>query len=258
MTGIIGIVALITILGLSLLITRLATVALSLTGLSREAARFQARSAFTGTGFTTDESQSVVDHPVRRRIIMALMLLRSAGIISILLSLILSFAGTEDITRLYRLLWLVGGVTLLWLLSLSKLADRILNRVIEWALRKWTKLDVRDYIALLHLSGGYVVRELKVTEDGWLADKNLSECRLYDEGVTVVGIYRASGRYVGAPKASTVIRPGDTLILYGSSDVLENLGNRKEGTSGDIEHDIATEQQKQRVAQQDLEEGGYE
>jgi len=39
---------------LSLLITRIATIALSVTGLSRETARFQARSAFTGVGFTTD------------------------------------------------------------------------------------------------------------------------------------------------------------------------------------------------------------
>lgn len=38
---------------LSLLITRIATNALSVTGLSRETARFQARSAFTGVGFTT-------------------------------------------------------------------------------------------------------------------------------------------------------------------------------------------------------------
>jgi len=60
---------------ISLLITRVATVAFVLTGMSQEAARFQARSALTGTGFTTTESESVVGHPVRRRIVMALMLL---------------------------------------------------------------------------------------------------------------------------------------------------------------------------------------
>ena len=47
----------------SLLVTRVAAIALSVTGLSRESARFQARSAFTGVGFTTSEAESVVNHP---------------------------------------------------------------------------------------------------------------------------------------------------------------------------------------------------
>ena len=45
---------------LSLLITRFAAEALVLTGLSRQAAYFQARSAFTGSGFTTQESEQFV------------------------------------------------------------------------------------------------------------------------------------------------------------------------------------------------------
>jgi len=62
----------------SLLITRVATVAFTLTGLSRDVARFQARSALSGTGFTTSEAEAVVGHPVRRRI--APRLVRAAGI----------------------------------------------------------------------------------------------------------------------------------------------------------------------------------
>ena len=254
MTGIIGIVALLTIVGLSLLVTRLATVALKLTGLSHESARFQARSAFTGTGFTTSEAEKVVDHPVRRKIVMLLMLLRSAGIVTILLSLILSFAGTEDVARIYRLIWLVGGVAFLWLFSLSKAADRVLTVIIEWALRRWTDLDVRDYISLLKLSGDYVIREMKVKPSSWLVNKELMDCRLYEEGVTVVGIYRENGRYVGAPKGTTAIRAGDTLIIYGRSESLHNLDDRRLGTAGDKAHDAAVEGQKRHAAIQDIQE----
>jgi len=80
MTGIVRVAALLTVLALSLLITRLATVALTHTGMSTQAARFQARSAFTGTGLTTSEAEQVVRHPVRRRIVMTLMVLRSAAL----------------------------------------------------------------------------------------------------------------------------------------------------------------------------------
>ena len=48
---------------LSVLVTRVATIALVHTGLSREAAQFQARSAFTGVGYTTTESERIVKHP---------------------------------------------------------------------------------------------------------------------------------------------------------------------------------------------------
>ncbi|MGZ3673172.1 MAG: potassium transporter TrkA, partial [Ktedonobacterales bacterium] len=49
----VALVSFLLVLTLSLIIERIATVALTLTGLSRDAAAFQARSAFTGTGFTT-------------------------------------------------------------------------------------------------------------------------------------------------------------------------------------------------------------
>lgn len=81
------------VLSVSILITRIATIALTHTGLSRETARFQARSAFTGAGFTTDEAESAVNHPVRRRMLMLLMLLGNAGIVTAISSMMLTFVG---------------------------------------------------------------------------------------------------------------------------------------------------------------------
>jgi Trk-type K+ transport system membrane component len=42
---------------LFLIVTRVTTVVLTLTGMSRGSARFQARSAFSGVGFTTSEAE---------------------------------------------------------------------------------------------------------------------------------------------------------------------------------------------------------
>jgi len=41
----------------SLLVIRVATVGLTMTGISKDPAHFQALSAFTGSGFTTQESK---------------------------------------------------------------------------------------------------------------------------------------------------------------------------------------------------------
>ena len=66
-------------LALSSSVMRIAAV---VTGLSREAAGFQARSAFTGVGFTTGESELIVRHPVRRRIVSMPMLLGGVGLVT--------------------------------------------------------------------------------------------------------------------------------------------------------------------------------
>jgi hypothetical protein len=79
--------------------------------------------------------------------------------------LILSFGGSQsDISRLYRLFWVVGGVAVLLVAAKSRLLDQALSRLIKWALKKWTTLDIHDYINLLNLSGEYMVTEIQVRE----------------------------------------------------------------------------------------------
>lgn len=117
----VSIFSLLLILTLSILITRIATVALTHTGLCRKTARFQARSAFTGVGFTTTESEYVVNHPVRRRILLILMLLGNAGIVTAITSLILGFVPSEGSASVIpRILLLVAGVVALWSLATSR------------------------------------------------------------------------------------------------------------------------------------------
>lgn len=252
MIGVIGVIAMLTVLFLSLIITRLATVALVLTGLSQEAARFQARSAFTGTGFTTREAESIVDHPVRRRIVMVLMILRSAGLISIIISLILSFVGSDtDQVKLTRLAYLACGVFVIWLLSQSRWIDRAMRKAMEHLLRRWSDLDTRDYVSLLNLSGPYTVREEAIDEDHWLASRGLGDCKLHKEGVLVLGIYRNDGSYIGAPTGNTEIEPGDTLVLYGRAESLRELGERQAGAEGEQAHANAVEQQEREEAREE-------
>ena len=88
-----AIIALLFVLTLSLLVTRLATSALMLTGVSHQLARLQALSALTGVGFTTSESERIVDHPVRRRILILMMLVGNAGFVTEASTLVLSFVG---------------------------------------------------------------------------------------------------------------------------------------------------------------------
>ena len=103
------------VLALSFLIVRIGTVALTMTGLSEEVASFQSLSAFSGAGFTTDEAESVLVTIARRRIVKLLIRLGSAGIVTVISSLILSFAGAEQQTYRRMVVLIVGLMTLMWL-----------------------------------------------------------------------------------------------------------------------------------------------
>ncbi len=243
------------VITLSILVTRIATIALTYTGLSRESARFQARSAFTGVGFTTSEAESVVNHPVRRRILMLLMLFGNAGIITVIASVVLTFMDIElSGVGKWRILLLFGGLLLLWWFSASRWIDLRLSRLINWALRKYTSLDVRDYASLLHMAGEYRVTELYVEPDDWLANRTLEELRLQDEGVMILGITRKQGPYIGAPDGSTKILAGDVLILYGLNPAFENLDQRRRGKRGDKEHEKAVAEFRERVEEEKQED----
>lgn len=245
----VALLSLLSVLVISILVVRVATVALTLTGLSQELARFQARSALTGAGFTTSESEKVVGHPVRRRIIMTLMLLGNAGIVTVVSSLILSFINRDPTLGFTGTLWfrvavLACGLSILWLIAHSRWIDRWMSRFITRALKRWTDLEIRDYAGLLRLAGEYAVVELSVESGDWLAEHSLDDLRLTDEGVLVLGIETPGGSYIGAPRGESRLLPGDRVLLYGRQDVITDLDQRPAGEQGDMAHSKAVEQQR--------------
>jgi hypothetical protein len=221
----------------ALLIARVATVALIATGMPREIAKFQSRSALSGVGFTTGEAETIVGHPVRRRIVFVLMLVGNAGFVSIVASLALTFASSGDSGDvLERLGVIAGGFILILVAARSRVFERIMTGWIARLLGRWTDLEVRDMVHMLQLTKDYAVSELQVEPGDWLAEKTLIDLQLPDEGVIVLAIRRANGSFLGAPRGSAVVHPYDTLILYGRSPVLADLDRRPADPHGDVAH----------------------
>lgn len=240
----VAISTLLLVVAVSLLLTRVATVILIATGMSREAARFQARSAFSTAGFTTRESEEVVNHPVRRRVIMTLMLLGSAGTVAVISTLILGFGNNSGGgQRWWRILELFVGLMALVYVSRSRWVDRRLTAAIRALLRRFTDIETHDLASLLDLAGDYTVIELAVEESDWLAGHTLGELKLRDEGVVVLGLTRNSGSYVPAPTARTRIEACDVLVAYGRAELLAELDHRPAGPAGDRAHETAVAEQ---------------
>ena len=233
------------VLTISMIVIRVASVALVHTGMGREAARFQARSAFTGVGFTTSEAESVVSHPVRRRIVAWLMLAGNVGIVTAMSSLLLSFADMRGSQAVWLSLGvLVAGLISLLLVSSSAWVDRYLCRAISWAFKRFTQIDARDYARLLHLRDDYGVSDLRVQPGEWLAGRTLAEAGLAQEGILVLGIECPGGTFIGAPAQDTEIRELDSLTLYGRTPRIAEIDCRRGDGTGERSHIEAVEEQK--------------
>jgi len=123
-------ILLITIL-ISFIIVRIGGFALQLTGIEPEIARFQALSAFSGTGFTTREAERVVGHRTRRRIVTALIILGNAGTVTVIATLVASFTQVGGYAWFFiRLAVIVAGIVGLYQLIIrSNVGQRILDRL---------------------------------------------------------------------------------------------------------------------------------
>ncbi len=222
----IALIALLSLLALLLAISQIGAVSLEATGMTRDIASFQARSALLGVGFTTSEAEEITNHPVRRRIVLYLMTVGNASVITGIGSFLLAFVGTETDQTVRRSLVLIAGIVAIPLIFHTNLAHRSIGRSTRYLLSRYTTVDTKDYAALLRVEASYAITELHASEGDWMVERPLAELHLTQEGVLVLGIHRNDGTFVGAPTGGTIIHPGDEVVTYGRVEVLTELASR--------------------------------
>jgi len=201
-------------IAVSMIILRIASVALEMSGMDREAARFQALSAFTGTGFTTREAEDVVRHPERRRIVSVLILLGYAGVVTlsaaVVQALLLGAQGQQPWEMLRNLaLVVVAAVLLYQFIVWPRLAAR-LDKSIRAGLRRGLRMEPARVEELLTAAEGWAIIRFEVPEDCQFAHRTLAESRLRDQGMLVLAIERGD-RLIPSPRArsgSSIASPG--------------------------------------------------
>ncbi len=213
----------------SMIIVRIGAVALEMSGMEARAARFQALSAFTGTGFTTREAEEVVRHPERRRIIAVLILLGYAGVVTLsagLLQALLVGGSQEHHWVLIRdLVLLVVALVLFYqFIVWPRLAARI-DRGIRAGLSSGFGLDPARVEELLTAAEGWGIVRFEVPEGCRFAHRTLAQSRLRDQGMLVLALERGE-KLIPSPGAATVILPGDVLLAYGRLERMEQLARR--------------------------------
>lgn len=222
------IIALFFIAFASLVIVRVGATALMMTGLPRPVAEFQAISCFFGVGFTTAESEVIVNHPVRRRIATHLIVIGNLGITTALGALIVSFMQNEPdwldefivgeggaVPFLLRLGITLAGVLAIAAMFRPRFVRVFLERAIRASLVRTGVARGFDYEAVLHSKDGYVVAQQEIPPGHPLIGSTLASAALGSRGVLVLGVLRVSGEHEAAPGPDTRIEQGDVLTVYG-------------------------------------------
>lgn len=199
------------------LIVRIGTVILRLTGLDEKTARFQAVSAFTGTGFTTKDAEVIMEDETRRKTVIVLMILGKVGIVSILASLFFSFGKGDLSSELWK-----AGLILVFIFLLYKLTtwpgfSRTLNRFIEKRIIARGVVEQKTLQELFELPKGYGIAQLTITEGSKEKGLTLSEAGFIKKNILVLSIERKN-RLISFPRAEDVIEEGDRLLCYGLLD----------------------------------------
>lgn len=210
---------------------RIGAIALELTGLHLEMAQFQALSCFTGTGFTTKESELIAEQPQRRRIASILMILGYAGFVTLIATFANSIREHTDILHfqvpvlglyipagllpLFNLLLLVGiGYVLYSILKKVVFEDKFANAIRSHMLKKDIIMPV-SFQELFIATHGYGVCSIHVGRDSLLVNKRLHELALRKDDIVVLGIEK-HGKVITLPTVETEISKGDKLICFGN------------------------------------------
>ena len=207
----------------SMVFGRLATGALIATGVPPEIAAFQSRSAFSGAGFTTTETESVINHPTRRKIISTTMFVGSLGTPTLVVAVLVGFVAPGPGSTIERTLVIISGIVLILMLLGNKPATSLLVKMgHRYANKRLIPVLSEKVETLLPLSDSFVVASVPLTADPANTYRSLRGLDDAVPGVNVLGVRRGDD-YFGEMPIDIQLQEGDELIVYTRKDRLESM-----------------------------------
>jgi hypothetical protein len=209
---------------ISFIVVRIGGFALQLTGIEPEVARFQALSAFSGTGFTTREAERVVGHRTRRRIVTILIILGNAGLVTVIATLVASFTQVGGYGWFFiRLAIIIGGIFGLYQLILrsnvgQQIIDRLQRPIVKRVLRESPVIE-----EVFHVERDWAISLVAMKEGSKGVGLSVSEIAAEGD-LEILGINRA-GSYLVRPGMEDKIAQGDRLLVYANRKAVKRIAD---------------------------------
>lgn len=214
-----GFVFILIYLTIILVVIEINTVLFTFTGLKKHIARFQVISMLTGTGFTTGESELIIDHPIRRRI-GAFLILFGAFSLAVIISAISSILSDEFHTMK---IGYVAGVLVLFLfvLKIGKVKNR-LTVFFEHELESNFELqDLTIKDVFLKEKNDYLV-EVPLHSSSTMIGGELIEKLNSKEDINILLIKRGE-IIIRKERLNTELQAGDFILMFGDKEVIRSM-----------------------------------
>ena len=206
----------------SFIIVRIWGFALELTGIEPDVARFQALSAFSGTGFTTREAERVVGNRTRRRIVTILIILGNAGMVTVIATLVASFTQVSGYTWFFiRLAIIVGGIFGLYQLIIR---SNVGQRILDWLQRPVMNRILRGVPAveeIFHVEKDWAISLVMIKGSSNIIGLSVADITA-EEDIEILAIDRA-GTYLTRPNWDERIAEGDRLLVYANRKSVKRI-----------------------------------
>jgi len=222
MTGIYLILPTLLVILFSFLMVRAAAIAFMMTGMDEKKARFQASSAFSGTGFTTKEAELIVNHPRRRQIATWLMILGNAGIVTVIVTATSSIVTSTGYQLPISILVLAVGIYIIYRLTSRTSLGLKWEKFVQQRLIKAHVFDEGTTEDLLHLLEGYGLIRATITKNSDLIGHSAIEVNTAGHEFMVMGIERGRD-WLSFPRSRELINEGDRLVVYGDLTALRQM-----------------------------------
>jgi len=208
----------------SFIVVRIGGFALQLTGIEPDVARFQALSAFSGTGFTTREAERVVGNRTRRRIVTILIILGNAGMVTVIATLVASFTQVSGYAWFFiRLAIIIGGIFGLYQLIIR---SNVGQRIVDWLQRPVMNRILRVAPAVeevFHVERDWAIILVTIKGSSNIIGLSVADITA-EEDIEVLAIDRA-GTYLTRPNWNEKIMGGDRLLVYANRKSVKRILN---------------------------------
>ncbi len=206
-------------------------------GMGQKPATFEARSALTGTGYTTTQSDAVVHDAPSRDAASMLFLVGYIGPPAILGLLGVSFVVPSAKDPALRATVLVGFLLLFFVLNLFGILSRIGRRPARFVARRLFRAHISSPWVVF---GDQAVAGLVIAPSSPLVGRRLDQEPFGDPDITLLGVQRlVDGDLQTIPAAAVggSAQAEDTLVCYGPATRLAELrhvaaGRPPDGTDG--------------------------
>ncbi|MFC1461002.1 cation:proton antiporter regulatory subunit [Verrucomicrobiota bacterium] len=213
----------------SFIIVRAGAIAFELTGLERSIAIFQALSCFSGTGFTTRESEAIVSHPQRRRIATILIVLGNVGLVTMIATFANSLRPNIALGMLFKDFMpdFVPALLLPWVnLAVIAAAVFLIYRIFtRESVANWLRTKTRDrligrrlikqtHIVETLIGGEYGTARVHIGKESNLAGMSLDNLNVRQTGIVPLMIIRGD-QNLPEPVFETPLEDSDTLVCFG-------------------------------------------